>query len=52
MNTALAKQYLFISRLEKLVSDKDRGALATLRRGLGKPTGTAREMDRYGPYQP
>jgi len=47
MNTALAKQHPFISRLENLVREKDRGALATLRRGLGKPPGTAREMDRY-----
>ena len=47
MNTTLAKQHAFISHLEKLVSERDRGALAALRRGLGKPPGTAREMDHY-----
>ena len=47
MNTTLAKQHPFISHLEKLVEEKDRGALAALRRGLGRPPGTAREMDGY-----
>lgn len=37
----------FITYLEGLVKDGDRGALATLRRGLGKPPGTALEMARY-----
>jgi CRISPR system Cascade subunit CasB len=37
----------FIAHLEKLVNEQDLGALANLRRGLGKPPGTAREMDRY-----
>lgn len=35
----------YIAFLEKLVSDK--AAMANLRRGLGKPVGTAFEMDRY-----
>jgi len=47
MNTTLAKQHAFIAHLEKLIREKDRGALAALRRGLGKAPGTAREMDRY-----
>jgi CRISPR system Cascade subunit CasB len=53
MNTAVAKQHAFIAHLESLVREKNRGALAALRRGLGKPPGTAREMDRYVlPYLP
>ena len=53
MNTALATHHKFIAQLERLFTDKDRGALAALRRGLGKPLGTAREMDRYVlPYLP
>lgn len=47
MNPILATNHRFFSHLEKLVRDKDRGALAALRRGLGKPPGTAREMDRH-----
>ncbi len=47
MNTTMAKQHPFIAHLESLVRQKDRGALAKLRRGLGRPPGTAREMDRY-----
>src|SRR5262245_18694298 len=34
----------FIASLEKLHADEDRGALAALRRGLGKEPGTAAEM--------
>ena len=37
----------FIAHLEKLVTEQDLGALANLRRGLGKLAGSAREMDRY-----
>jgi CRISPR system Cascade subunit CasB len=37
----------FITSLEKLAEDKDRGALATLRRGLGQPPGTVSDMFRY-----
>lgn len=37
----------FISYLENLVRKQDRGALAHLRRGLGKPPGAAPEMYRY-----
>ena len=40
-------QYPLIDSLESLVRDQDRGALAALRRGLGKPPGTAMEMARY-----
>ena len=40
-------QYPLIESLEKLVRDQDRGALAALRRGLGKSPGTAMEMHRY-----
>ena len=47
MNITLATHHKFIAHLERLVREKNRGALATLRRGLGKPPGTAREMDRY-----
>jgi CRISPR system Cascade subunit CasB len=43
----------FIGYLEKLVRDQDRGALAALRRGLGKPPGTAMDMHRYlAPFIP
>jgi len=38
------KERAFAARLEKLVADGDRGALAALRRGIGKPPGTAAEM--------
>jgi CRISPR system Cascade subunit CasB len=37
----------FVSSLGALVARQDRGALAALRRGLGKPPGLAPEMDRY-----
>ena len=37
----------FISRLEKLEREEDRAALAALRRGLGKPPGTAIETHPY-----
>jgi CRISPR system Cascade subunit CasB len=37
----------FIEYLEGLVTKVDRGALAALRRGLGKPPGTVHQMDRY-----
>ncbi len=47
MSTAVFQEYKFIGHLERLVKEQDRGALAALRRGLGKPPGTAREMDRY-----
>jgi len=47
MSNAIATQHKFITHLEKLVRNQDRGALAVLRRGLGKPPGAAREMDRY-----
>jgi CRISPR system Cascade subunit CasB len=36
-----------ITYLEQLVGRGDRGALAALRRGLGKPAGTAAEMHPY-----
>ncbi len=47
MNTGVSQEHKFIGHLERLVRDQDRGALAALRRGLGKPPGTAREMDRH-----
>jgi len=37
----------FIKYLETLVSSRDRGAIAALRRGLGKPPGMVHQMDRY-----
>lgn len=37
----------FVSYLESLVKKQDRGALAHLRQGLGKPTGAVPEMHRY-----
>lgn len=37
----------FVEHLKDLAERKDRGALAALRRGLGKPPGTAPEMFRY-----
>jgi len=53
MNTTLATHHKFTAHLERLIREKDRGALAALRRGLGKPPGTVREMDRYVlPYLP
>jgi len=43
----------FLAGLEALVSRGDRGALATLRRGLGKPPGTVIEVFPYVvPYLP
>jgi CRISPR system Cascade subunit CasB len=47
MNNAIFQERKFIDHLEWLVKEKDRGALAALRLGLGKPPGTAREMDRH-----
>lgn len=37
----------FIEHLERQVRARDRGALAALRRGLGRPPGAASEMHRY-----
>lgn len=37
----------FIDRLQKLAAGGERGALASLRRGLGQPPGTVAEMYRY-----
>lgn len=37
----------FIGRLQKLAAGGERGALASLRRGLGQPPGTVAEMYRY-----
>jgi len=47
MNATLAEEHPFISHLANLVREKDRGALAALRRGLGRPPGSVRAMDRY-----
>jgi len=37
----------FINRLKELAAGQNRGALASLRRGLGQPPGTVAEMYRY-----
>ena len=37
----------FINRLKQLAEGQDRGALASLRRGLGQPPGTVADMYRY-----
>jgi CRISPR system Cascade subunit CasB len=37
----------FVERLKELFKAKDTGAMAALRRGLGKPPGSAAEMHRY-----
>jgi len=47
MNPAGKEKSPFIRYLEDLVRNRDRGALADLRRGLGKPPGTALEMHRH-----
>lgn len=47
MNPAIEQQSPFITYLEGLVKREDRGGLAALRRGLGKPPGTSLEMARY-----
>jgi CRISPR system Cascade subunit CasB len=54
MSTIISQeQHKFIGHLEKLVKEQERGALSTLRRGLGKPPGTVREMDSHVlPYLP
>lgn len=53
MNPASEDKSPFIRHLEDLVRRQDRAALADLRRGLGKPPGTAMEMHRYVvPYLP
>ena len=53
MSTVVSQEHTFIGHLKRLVKEQDRGALAALRRGLGKPPGTAREMDRHVlPYLP
>jgi CRISPR system Cascade subunit CasB len=51
MSTEKTQKYsneiIFIEFLEELLSKKDRAALATLRRGLGKQPGEAMELYRY-----
>ena len=37
----------FINRLKELAAGQNRGALASLRRGLGQPPGTVADMYRY-----
>ena len=41
------KEHYFITYLKSLVEKDDRGALASLRRGLGQVPGTVPEMYRY-----
>ena len=45
--TQKSKDQQFVEFLQRLVDRKERGALATLRRGLGRPPGEAPEMHRY-----
>jgi len=45
--TATEQEYAFIAHLTRLLEHPNRAAMAHLRRGLGKPPGTAYEMDRY-----
>jgi len=47
MTTVKIETHPFIAHLEKMVNEQDLGALANLRRGLGKPPGSTREMDRW-----
>lgn len=47
MNPEREQQNPFISYLEDLVRRQDRAAVATLRRGLGKPPGQTLDMCRY-----
>lgn len=47
VNTVAQPKDRFIKYLESLVKQKDRAALANLRRGLGKPPQTAMEMYPY-----
>ena len=47
MMTQQSKGERFVEHLMKLEERKDRGALAALRRGLGRPPGSAPEMHRY-----
>ena len=42
-----AHENSFVTRLKRLVADGDNGALAALRRGLGKPPGSVAEMHRH-----
>ena len=47
MTTVKIETHPFIAHLEKMVTEQNLGALANLRRGLGKPPGSVREMDPY-----
>lgn len=47
MSRPSSQHRAFVKRLEELDSTHDRGALAALRRGLGKPPGTVAEMFPY-----
>lgn len=47
MSGIITAEQEFIEYLESLVNSKDRGAIANLRRGLGKPPGTVPQADRY-----
>ncbi len=49
----MSEKHPFITYLQSLAENDNRGALAALRRGLGKAPGTAPEMYRYViPYLP
>lgn len=45
--SAVAREHSFVVRLKRLVAEDDKGALAALRRGLGKPPGSVAEMHRH-----
>ena len=47
MTQTIHEPNAFIRRLQELATNQDRGALAALRRGLGRPPGAAAEMFRY-----
>ena len=47
MSKLTSREQGFIEYLENLVSNRDRGAIANLRRGLRKSPGTIPQMDRH-----
>jgi CRISPR system Cascade subunit CasB len=53
MRNPWPRERRFIETLNELVARQERGALAALRRGLGKPPGSVAEMHRYvAPWPP
>lgn len=47
MTQTIREPNAFIRRLQELAASENRGALAALRHGLGRPPGAAAEMFRY-----